>query len=68
MINTDGQSYEFLIRKANSDRLWLTNILALIVGKSWKIPIIPEIAPHIGMSIYTSFPKNRMIADDFKKH
>ena len=47
MINTDGQSYEFLIRKATSDRLWLNNILALIVGKSWKIPVIPELAPHI---------------------
>lgn len=49
MINTDGQSYEFLIRKANSDRLWLTNILALIVGKSWKIPAIPELAPYMGL-------------------
>jgi hypothetical protein len=49
MINTDGQSYEFLIRKANSDRPWLTNILALIVGKSWKIPVIPELAPHVGL-------------------
>jgi hypothetical protein len=48
-ISTDGQSYEFLIRKASSDRPWLTNILALIVGKSWKIPIIPELAPHMGL-------------------
>ena len=47
MINTDGTSYELLILKANSDRLWLTNILALIVGKSWKIPAIPELAPHM---------------------
>jgi len=47
MINTDGTSYELLILKANSDRLWLTNILALIVGKSWKIPVIPELAPHM---------------------
>ena len=47
MIKTDGTSYELLILKANSDRLWLTNILALIVGKSWKIPAIPELAPHM---------------------
>lgn len=47
MINTDGTSYELLILKANSDRLWLTNILALIVGKSWKIPVIPELVPHM---------------------
>ena len=47
MIKTDGTSYELLILKANSDRLWLTNILALIVGKSWKIPVIPELAPHM---------------------
>lgn len=47
MINTNGTSYELLILKANSDRLWLTNILALIVGKSWKIPVIPELVPHM---------------------
>ena len=47
MIKTDGTSYELLILKANSDRLWLTNTLALIVGKSWKIPVIPELAPHM---------------------
>ena len=49
MINTDGHSYEFLIRQAHSDRPWLTNILALVVGKSWKIPVIPELASHMGL-------------------
>jgi hypothetical protein len=49
MIKSDGNSYEFLIHKANSDRPWLTNILALIVGKSWKIPAIPELAPHMDL-------------------
>lgn len=49
MINTDGKSYKFLIHKANSDRLWLNNILGLIVDKSWKIPVIPELAPHMGL-------------------
>ena len=49
MINTDGESYEFLIRQAHSDRPWLTNILALVVGKSWKIPVIPELASHMGV-------------------
>ncbi len=49
MVVTDGESYEFLIRQANSDRPWLTNILGLIVGKAWKIPVIPQLAPHLDL-------------------
>jgi hypothetical protein len=48
-VVTDGESYEFMIKQAKSDRPWLTNILALIVGKAWKIPAIPELAPYLGL-------------------
>lgn len=64
MINTDGHSYEFLIRKASSDRLWLNNILELIVGKSWKIPTIPELAPY--MSLFEELLKAPVHIDEVK--
>jgi|694.fasta_scaffold97836_1 hypothetical protein len=48
-VVTDGESYEFMIKQAKSDRPWLTNILALIVGKAWKIPAIPQLAPYLGL-------------------
>lgn len=40
-------SYKFVIEKATSNRLWLTNILAKIVKKTWTIPNIPPMAPYI---------------------
>ena len=46
IIPNEG-SYKFVIEKANSNRLWLDNILSRIVGKTWKIPDTPQFAPQI---------------------
>jgi hypothetical protein len=46
-IVSDGESHEFIIPHAKSNRLWLNNLLARIVGKAWKIPVTPQLAPHI---------------------
>ncbi len=46
-IVSDGESHEFIIPQAKSNRLWLNNLLARIVGKAWKIPVTPQLAPHI---------------------
>ena len=50
MIVSDGEKYEFLIVQAHSDRPWLTNILSRIVGKAWKIPHIPQLAPYMPLA------------------
>ncbi|MDD5321379.1 MAG: hypothetical protein PHD43_12335 [Methylococcales bacterium] len=42
-----GESHEFIIHQAKSNRLWLNNLLARIAGKAWKIPLIPQLATHI---------------------
>ncbi|MEY3808536.1 MAG: hypothetical protein RI893_1512 [Pseudomonadota bacterium] len=42
-VFNDGESYRFIIHRANSDRPWLNNILALITGKAWKIPALPQL-------------------------
>lgn len=48
-IIRNEHSYQFIIHQAESNKLWLTNILAHIVGKSWKIPAIPQLAPHLSV-------------------
>ena len=46
-VVSDGESHEFIIHQAKSNRLWLNNLLARIAGKNWKIPVIPQLAAHI---------------------
>jgi hypothetical protein len=46
-VVSDGESHEFIIHQAQSNRLWLNNLLARIVGKAWKIPVIPQLAAHL---------------------
>ncbi|MDP1663829.1 MAG: hypothetical protein Q8L79_01790 [Methylobacter sp.] len=46
IINNDG-AYQLIIQKAESNRIWLSNILARITGKAWSIPEIPQLAPHL---------------------
>jgi hypothetical protein len=46
-IISDGESNKFIIQQAQSNKPWLNNMLAHIVGKAWKIPVIPQLATHI---------------------
>jgi hypothetical protein len=46
-IVSDGESYKFIIQQAQSNRLWLSNLLSRIVGKAWKIPAIPQFAAEM---------------------
>jgi len=46
-VVSDGGSHKFIIHQAQSNRLWLNNLLAHIAGKNWKIPVIPQLAAHI---------------------
>jgi hypothetical protein len=39
----DGESYRFILYHASSDRPWLNNILAKIIGKAWPIPALPQL-------------------------
>jgi len=43
----DEESYKFIVQQAQSNRLWLNNLLSRIVGKAWKIPEIPQLAPQL---------------------
>ncbi len=46
-IAADGGSYKLIIQQAQSNRVWLNNILSRIAGKAWKIPVIPQYAAEI---------------------
>lgn len=48
-IITENESYKFMLPQAKSNRIWLDNIFAHIIGKAWKIPVIPQIAPYMGL-------------------
>jgi hypothetical protein len=46
-VVTDEGEYHLIIEKARSNRIWLGNILSRIVGKKWKIPVVPQTALHM---------------------
>jgi hypothetical protein len=48
IVNNNGV-YQFILQKAESNRIWLSNILSRITGKAWSIPEIPQLAPHLGL-------------------
>lgn len=43
----DGDSYRFIIHHASSDRPWLNNLLAKVIGKAWKIPPLPQFSAQL---------------------
>ncbi len=46
-IINDEDGYKFIVQQARSNRIWLTNLLSRIVGKAWKIPVIPQLAAQM---------------------
>lgn len=43
----EEDSYLFVMHQAQSNKLWLNNALARIVGREWKIPVIPKFKAYI---------------------
>lgn len=48
-IDSEGDSHYLIIQKGQSNKPWLNNLLALIIGKAWKIPVIPELKAYIDL-------------------
>ncbi|PPK75183.1 hypothetical protein B0F87_10629 [Methylobacter tundripaludum] len=46
IINDEG-SYQLIIQQAQSNRIWLNNLLSRITGKAWGIPEIPQLTAHL---------------------
>jgi hypothetical protein len=47
VIISDEESYKLIIQQAQSNRLWLDNLLSRIVGKAWKIPVTAQMTSQI---------------------
>ncbi|WP_394753145.1 hypothetical protein [Crenothrix sp.] len=62
-IVSDGESYQFVMQQAKSNRPWLDNIFARIVDKAWKIPVIPQLQPHIALIAELFKPESLEQAD-----
>ena len=41
-ILNDEEKYQFILHKAESNKLWMNNILARVAGKAWDIPPVPQ--------------------------
>ena len=46
-VVSDEESHKLIIQQAQSNRLWLNNLLSRIAGKAWKIPSMPQFAAEI---------------------
>lgn len=48
-LTVEHNSCTLLVEQARSNRLWLSNILTRIVGRSWKIPAPAQFAPYVSL-------------------
>ena len=46
-VVSDEDSHKLIVQQAQSNRPWLNNLLSRIVGKEWKIPVIPQLTAQI---------------------
>ncbi len=46
-IISDEGSYKFVIQQAQSNRIWLGNLLSRIIKKQWEIPVSPGMLPQV---------------------
>jgi hypothetical protein len=49
-IISEENSHKLILQQAQSNRPWLTNVFARIVGKAWKIPNIPQFQGYIELA------------------
>lgn len=46
-VVSDEGAYQLIIQQAQSNRIWLNNLLSRIAGKAWGIPVIPQLTTHL---------------------
>jgi hypothetical protein len=54
----EEDGYKFILRKADSNKQWMHGVFAHIAGKAWKIPAIPQLAPHLDLVVELLADKN----------
>ncbi len=48
-VVSNAETYCFIMQQAESNKPWLNNVLARIVGKEWKIPVIPKFKAYFDL-------------------
>jgi hypothetical protein len=49
IVGNEG-SHQLIIRQAQSNRLWLNNLLSRVTGKAWEIPELPQFKDQIELA------------------
>ncbi len=62
-ISHDGENYHFALLQTETNKPWLKTIFSYITGKSWKIPVIPQLAPYMPL-IAEVFANDRQNAQE----
>lgn len=57
-VVSNEDSHRLIVQEAKSNRPWLNNLLARIVGKEWKIPVIPKFQSHIELIVELLQPES----------
>jgi len=63
----ENDSYHFMLRDADSNKLWMTNILARFVNRVWVIPNTPLINEHIDLLAELLHPLEIPSVEDAEK-
>ncbi|MCX7085432.1 MAG: hypothetical protein NTY69_07810 [Methylococcales bacterium] len=47
---TPDSAYKFILQTARSNKPWLNNSFAFVLGKAFPIPVIPQLAPFMPLA------------------
>ena len=65
-ISGDKDNYKFILHNAESNKPWMTNLLARFTGKAWDIPSIPQYKDEVefvAALLETKKPKQDTISE-----
>ena len=66
-IVLDNGAYKFILQKAQSNKPWLNNTFAFVLGKAIAIPLIPQLTPFMPLAyallkIELKLPDQKVVA------
>ncbi len=66
-IILDNGAYKFILQKAHSNKPWLNNTFAFVLGKAIAIPVIPQLTPFMPLAyallkIELELPEQKIVA------
>lgn len=66
-IVLDNGAYKFILQKAQSNKPWLNNTFAFVLGKAIAIPLIPQLTPFMPLAyallkIELELPDQKVVA------